>query len=58
MPRIFLTEEQEVSFSEMMHYALGTQFGEVPHRDRLGAVKNIVRMHIEDIINNTEKRQD
>ncbi len=45
-----LTEAEALDLDRVIHYALGTQFGEVPKKGRKNAVKNVLRMHIEDLI--------
>lgn len=45
-----LTPAERLDLRAKLHYALGTQFGEVPNRNRARAVENVLVMHIEDLI--------
>jgi hypothetical protein len=50
-----LTIEEVANLRSVVHYALGTQFGEVANRSREGAVTNVLHMYIEDLL--TERIQ-
>lgn len=45
-----LTAEELLDLDRTLHYALGTQFGEVPDRARKNAVGGVMKMWIEDLL--------
>lgn len=50
-----MTEEELLAFKAKMRYALGTQFGEVPHRGRTAAATNVMVMFVNDLLKERER---
>jgi uncharacterized protein (DUF924 family) len=52
---VSMTDEERSDFAAAVHYAVAIQYGELPHRNRIKGIENVLRLHVEQMLTNRSR---